>query len=132
MNWLMLKMLIIENLTNDLLDPAHRKMKEANPNLALTFGHCYVASETAYYMLGGKERGWTPQHIKHVGRSHWYLKHESGFILDLTGQQFRTPLDYSEGRGKGFMTKGPCKRTQKLLDRIVGSKRFNLIKSSGH
>lgn len=132
MNWVEFKMLILENLGNELLDAKHRKMKEANPNLAHTFGHCYVASEAAYHMLGGKEKGWTPQFIRHVGRAHWYLKHESGQILDLTANQFRTPIDYSEGRGKGFMTKQPCKRTQLLLTKVVGSDLFKFIKNKGH
>lgn len=131
MNWVQFKMLILENLTSDLLDKTHKKMRDGNPNLPHTFGHCYVASEAAYYLLGGKEAGWTPHHIRHVGRSHWYLKHRTGEILDLTANQFRTPLDYKEGRGKGFMTKQPSKRTVKLLERIGGSRILQIIKKSG-
>jgi len=131
MNWVQFKILILENLSKDLLDKKHRVMRDGNPNLPHTFGHCYVASEVAYYLLGGKEAGWTPMHIKHVGRSHWFLKHKSGQILDLTANQFRTPIDYSEARGKGFMTKLPSKRSMKLLTKIADSEILNLIKSRG-
>ena len=131
MNWVEFKMLILGQLTNDLLDKKHRMMKENNPNLAHTFGHCYVASEVAYHLLGGKEEGWTPHFIRHVGRPHWFLKHKSGQILDLTAQQFRTPIDYSEARGKGFLTKNPSKRALSLIKRIGGSHSLNLIKRLG-
>jgi hypothetical protein len=131
MNWTQFKSLILEQLGNELLDKKHRTMKESNPNLDHTFGHCYVASKVAYHLLGGKEEGWTPHYIRHVGRPHWYLKHKSGFILDLTAQQFRTPINYSEGRGKGFLTKEPSKRSKLLIQKICRSNLLNLIKSLG-
>lgn len=131
MNWIQFKVLIMENLTKELLDKKHRAMREQNPGLPHTFGHCYVASEAAYHMLGGKEAGWRPMHIKHIGCSHWFLQHEDGTILDLTASQFRTPIDYSEARGKGFMTKQPSKRAKKLISRIGDSRLLNLIKKSG-
>jgi len=124
MNWEVFRTLIHGNLSDDLLDKTHREMRKGNPNLPCTFGHCYVVSEAAYHLLGGKESGWTPHHIKHIGRSHWYLKHETGQILDLTASQFHTPINYSEGRGKGFMTKEPSKRTKVLLSRIGVAVKF--------
>lgn len=118
MNWETLRDIIRNNLSNDLLDKKHRLMKANNPNLPPTFGHCYVVSEAVYYLLGGKKSGWTPHHINHVGRSHWFLKHASGAILDFTASQFHTPINYADGRGKGFMTKEPSKRAKELLTRI--------------
>lgn len=95
-----------------------------------TFGQCYVASEAAYYLLGGKEEGWKPMHMKHLGVSHWFLKHESGFILDLTASQFQSPLDYSGARGTGFLTKEPSKRAKKLLIRIRESYGWRKLKKA--
>jgi hypothetical protein len=40
--------------------------------------------------------------MKHLGSSHWFLKHESGYILDLTSNQFKVPLDYNKARGAAF------------------------------
>lgn len=122
MKWAEFRKIIVDNLTDELLDKKHLQMRKGNPNLHKTFGHCYVASEAAYYLLGGKESGWKPCYIKHIGRSHWYLQHESGAVLDLTKEQFNTPVDYTEGRGTGFLTKDPSKRARKLLQRISESK----------
>ncbi len=127
MNWLDFKDMIQNNLSDDLLDKKHLMLRKGNPNLPKTFGHCYVATETAYHLLGGKESGWKPHHIKHVGRSHWYLKHDSGAVLDLTASQFHTPINYEEGRGKGFLTKEPCKRSKLLMKRIDKSNSWRII-----
>jgi len=127
MTWAEFGKLITDQLTDDLLRPKYRKIKKAVavPN---TFGHCYVASEAAYYLLGGKESGWKPMHMKQLGASHWFLKHESGFILDLTRSQFKSPIDYSKARGAAFLTKQPSKRAKKLLIRIKDSRALdNLI-----
>lgn len=81
-------------------------------------GHCYVASEVLYHQLGGKEAGWTPQCVRHEGGSHWYLKHTDGTIIDPTCDQFTTPVPYDKGRGCGFLTREPSKRSQVILDRL--------------
>jgi hypothetical protein len=118
MDWSHFRGIILDELSDDLLDKKHRDIKKNNPNLPATFGQCYVASEAAYYLLGGKEEGWKPMFVRHLGASHWYLQHSSGYILDLTYNQFKTPVDYSRGRGTGFLTKAPSKRAMKLLTRI--------------
>ena len=82
-------------------------------------GNCYVASEALYYLLGGKEAGWKPMNMKHEGESHWFLKHKSGMILDVTVHQFKTTPDYSTARGRGFLTYAPSKRAFELMERIV-------------
>ncbi len=81
-------------------------------------GACYVASELAYHALGGKEAGWTPMNMKWEDTSHWFLRHESGVILDITASQFNNPPDYSKARGRGFLTKRPSKRTQEVITRL--------------
>lgn len=129
MDWSDFRGLIIDNLTDDLLTPRYRRHKKTN-NVPDTFGHCYVASEAAYYLLGGKEEGWKPMHMTHLGASHWFLKHESGYILDLTYNQFKSPLDYSKARGTGFLTKEPSKRAKKLLIRINETRGLAKLKKS--
>ena len=85
-------------------------------------GNCYAASEALYHLLGGKDAGWTPMYIKGPTkgtRAHWFLKHESGLILDATASQFDTKPDYSKGRGCGFLTDAPSERARALMEKLV-------------
>lgn len=98
---------IKENLTDDMLKPAQS-------------GHCYVASETLYHLLGGKEAGLKPMNIKHEGAQHWFLKDKHGNVLDITKDQFKTPVPYDKARGRGFLTKTPSKRTTDFIYKLLG------------
>jgi hypothetical protein len=119
MSWEKLCDLVICNLSDDLLAPKWRKYKKLNPNKHETFGHCYVASEALYYMLGGKKEGWTPQYVEVQGVPHWFLKHKSGAKLDITAAQFQVPVPYDKARGMGFLTNKPSKRAVELMRRIA-------------
>lgn len=84
-------------------------------------GNCYVTSEALYHLLGGKAAGYKPMCVATETDNHWFLKHESGSIIDATVQQFcfgKRP-DYSKARGCGFLTKKPSKRAQKLMRDMV-------------
>lgn len=119
MNLKDLKISIISNLSDDLLSTKYQQIKKSSQfKLPRTFGHCYVASEAAYFLLGGKKGGWKPYYIKYLGCPHWFLKHDSGAILDLTSEQFNSPINYNLAVGKGFLTKNPSKRTLKLIRKI--------------
>jgi hypothetical protein len=120
MEWEDIFDLVLDNLSNDLLTKEWQRSKKLHPTNE-TFGHCYVVSETLYHMLGGKQEGWTPQRVRMQGATHWFLKHQSGAILDLTASQFDMPVPYQLARGSGFLTKQPSKRSLKLLKRIQGS-----------
>ena len=78
-------------------------------------GKCYMASEALYHLLGGKEAGLTPMVIRHHGLTHWYLRDRDGNYIDLTADQFDDSVDYKSGRGCGFLTKQPSKRTKELM-----------------
>lgn len=82
-------------------------------------GNCYVASEALYHILGGKEAGWKPMRMRvdhPLFKTHWFLKHESGMIVDPSRYQFHGMLpDYSKAVGSGFLTKKPSKRALKLM-----------------
>ena len=82
-------------------------------------GNCYVASEALYHLLGGKDSGWKPMHMKVDGESHWFLKHENGTILDATNAQFAFPPQYENARGKGFLTRTPSERARRLMEEIL-------------
>jgi hypothetical protein len=101
------------------LTDADRLFRYRGPSSLPVAGHCYVASEAAYHLLGGKDAGWTPMQIQHGGGSHWYLRHESGLILDITSEQFFKPVPYANGRGRGFLTRQPSKRAARVIDRAT-------------
>ena len=102
-------------LTPDLLKKDRRAGYDPENPLK---GHCYVASEAAYQELGGKKAGWKPMRVRHEGDTHWFLKHESGVLFDLTAPQFEKTPPYADAVGSGFMTKKPSKRARALLRRI--------------
>jgi hypothetical protein len=57
--------------------------------------------------------------LRHEGDVHWFLKHESGLILDATRDQFKTTPPYDKARGTGFLTKGPSKRAQTMMGKLL-------------
>jgi hypothetical protein len=128
MNWKQFTILIKNSLSNDLLNVQYRKIKEQHSEADVAFGHCYVATEAAYYLLGGKETGWSPQFVRVAGYAHWYLRHQSGFIFDPTSSQFKVPVPYHLGKGKGFLSKLPSKRCKQLLKRIEDSPTWAYLK----
>lgn len=108
---------LVKDVRCQLSDDLRKKPYRGNANPVA--GHCYVASEALFHRLGGKSAGWTPQSIQHEGGPHWYLKHQDGTILDATADQFETPVPYEQGRGCGFLTRQPSKRTQAVLDQLA-------------
>lgn len=129
MNWKQFKILIMENLSDDFLSKEWQQKKLAEKNPHSTYGHCYLATEAAYHLLGGREEGWKPYHLKQSGESHWFLKHNSGALLDLTADQFDgVPIRYDLARGKGFLTRDPSKRAKRLILKIRQSSTWQLVK----
>lgn len=106
------------SLSPDLLREPWRSRALAGPNHPMT-GHCYVASESCYHLLGGKRAGWRPMFIRHEGQPHWFLVDRRGRILDVTKDQFRTPVPYHRASGKGFLTSRPSRRAQIVIARVL-------------
>ncbi len=117
---------IKRNLTPDLLKGM---WKNDNPETSST-GHCYVATEALYWILGGPKSGYTPYVLSHKtwphgldkGETHWFLKHKiSGKILDVTKDQFLgIKVEYDKGIPNGMMNYpvGGSKRAKILMNRI--------------
>ena len=85
-------------------------------------GNCYVTSEAVYHLLGGKSSGWKPMVLRMKNGTHWFLKHQSGLILDLTSCQFDRSgekPDYTQARGTGFLTKESSKRASVLMKKLI-------------
>lgn len=102
-----------------LLKPEHRRRAERVPKERRPLaGHCAVASEAVYFMLGGKRAGWKPATLRVSGDVvHWFLQHKDGRVVDPTAGQFACAVDYSKGRGRGFPTPGakPSKRARAVI-----------------
>lgn len=83
-------------------------------------GNCYVVSEAIYHVFKKTNvHGWKSMHMNHENESHWFLKHESGMILDLTAGQFKKKPDYSKAKGMGFLTKEPSRKAAKLMETML-------------
>ena len=104
------------HLTQDLLKPMYRGPH--NP----FYGHCYVATEALYHLMGGTDSG---LHI-YYGRDeldivHWWLEGEDGTVYDPTSRQYtdegRVPPYEVKKRGS-FLTNDPSKRAVKLMKRL--------------
>lgn len=101
-------------LSPDLLKPQFRG---SHPQC----GHCYVATEALFYLLGGASSGWKSFRARdEEGVTHWWLQRDDE-ILDPTSGQYldmgRVP-PYAIGRAGGFLTKEPSQRTVILLERV--------------
>jgi len=104
-------------LTAELLREPYRTWVEKEGAHPFT-GHCYVATEALYHLLGGKAAGWTPMCQQHEGGPHWWLRGPSGEVVDPTAAQFSTPVPYQLGKGKGFLTAQPSKRARIVIERL--------------
>ena len=100
------------NLTDDL----RKKPWKGHPNPLA--GHCYVASEAIFHLLGGRENGWKACTVRFHGANHWFLEHPEFGILDPTAEQYDEPVPYHEARGRGFLTSQPSQRASKIIDRV--------------
>lgn len=100
-------------LTPDLL----KREWAQNPRTPLT-GHCYAATEAMYHMLGGKAAGYKAVGAQHEGGSHWWLQGPRGEVIDPTAGQFKTPVPYARGVGRGFLTREPSARAREIIQRV--------------
>lgn len=103
------------NLSDDLLHPSYRKQYTGQG----VHGHCYIATETLYYLYG-KENGYKPRYCRcNDGGTHWWLE-KDGVVLDPTEEQVADDFDYSAGKSQFFMFY-PSKRCLILAERTKNS-----------
>lgn len=88
-------------------------------------GHCYVASEALYHLLGGKAAGWVPMvgpgvamHGLPAG-THWFLRRDPfHWLYDVTAAQFPDGYpNYDRAHGSGFLTGSPSKNAAEVIRR---------------
>jgi len=127
---------VVSVLSPDLLSPKYAAdlLVDAHP----TTGHCSVAAESVYFLLGGPTAGLIAMVARdHDGTTHWWLVHKpTGTIIDPTRAQYDTLGDcppYERGipgMACGFMGqrrnpasewgfgRNPGKRAAEVLRRV--------------
>lgn len=111
---------IKKSLTPDLLKGMWKKSANSGCSCA---GHCYVATESLYWILGGKESKYKPCVLSDKkGITHWYLMNlEDNTVLDPTVEQFYgKEVPYEKGKPNGMMNHpiGGSKRAKIVIDRV--------------
>ena len=109
-------------LTPDLL---RRDWLARQENEHHTHGHCYVAAEALFHLLGGWDSEWRSWVGFEDNDTHWWLvsNRRNNRILDPTKEQYtcsNPPVEppYSTGRKNTFLTKQPSKRARIVMDRV--------------
>jgi hypothetical protein len=84
-------------------------------------GHCYVAAEALWHLLGPKKwKAVCASYVDEGGKAtHWWLVHkDTGEIADPTKEQYEPGQPpYHLGKGTGFLTRLPSKRAKVVLKR---------------
>lgn len=113
-----------DSLSFDLLKPKYRKIASGK---CKEFGHCYVATEALWHLIGGNLSTFKPFYaFDEEGDTHWWLS-DGKSMLDPTGMQYgvrELKTLYSHGIRCGFLTKKPSKRAMIVINRILFRKKF--------
>lgn len=82
-----LRAAIVQHLDPSWLEPAYQsRWSVDNP----TLGFCSMASEAAFFELGGGPAGWKAMVQREADQTtHWWLEHASGLRFDPTDSQYR-------------------------------------------
>jgi hypothetical protein len=84
-------------------------------------GFAYVGAEAYFHLAGGYETGLHPAHLKHRGKSHWWLVDSDGRVIDLTvGPRETSDFPYGRGRRRPFRhtPAGISRRAQTIVERV--------------
>jgi hypothetical protein len=80
-------------------------------------GQCYISAEALFHLWGKHQNPpFTPHFVRWEDAPHWFLMNSQGEVLDATAGQFNTIPEYSQGKGKGFLTKEPSRRAQTVIN----------------
>jgi hypothetical protein len=84
-------------------------------------GFAYPAAEAYFHLAGGHDAGLRSMHLKHRGRSHWWLLDSQGRVIDLTlGPRETSDFPYDRGKGRPFRQtpSGPSRRARTIAERV--------------
>jgi hypothetical protein len=84
-------------------------------------GFAYPAAEAYFHLAGGYSGGLHPVHIKHRGKSHWWLVDADDRVIDLTLVP-RETSDFPYQRGKRrpfrYTPAGVSRRAKTIVERV--------------
>jgi hypothetical protein len=106
-------------LTEELRSKRHRLGKGRYD------GFAYPAAEAYFHLAGGYDAGLQPMHLKHRGRSHWWLVDGDGQVIDLTlGPREASSFPYERGarRPFRFTPSGLSRRARTIVERVRASR----------
>jgi hypothetical protein len=91
-----------------------------------THGHCYVAAEAMFHLLGGHGSELSPRYAKYLEDdewcTHWWLYSSNrARIFDPSKEQYtyvELNPPYHLGKRCAFLTKQPSKRAVIVIDRV--------------
>jgi hypothetical protein len=88
-------------------------------------GFAYPAAEAYFHLAGGYAAGLQPMHLKHRGKSHWWLLDKEARVIDLTLAPSETS-DFPYHRGKRrpfrYTPTGLSRRAQSIAQRLATSR----------
>jgi hypothetical protein len=107
---------LIARVQAALTDDLRRAPYKGDPNPLA--GHCYVATEALYHLLG-PSAGWAPRVISFPdGGTHWFLQRGAERLDPTAGQFEGEPIPYTRARGCGFLTRQPSRRARVVIARV--------------
>jgi hypothetical protein len=84
-------------------------------------GFAYPAAEAYFHLARGYAAGLQPMHLKHRGRSHWWLLDPDGRVIDLTlAPRETSDFPYHRGRRRPFRytPAGLSRRARTVVERV--------------
>ncbi len=129
------------SLSDDLLSAKWRRIVAGEQARTSLSGHCAIAAEALYDLLGGAAAGYTPYvcsyHEKdgrdvyirapqgHEPLTHWWVRapkgaqRGAGDVIDPTAGQYPYPFPYQHGQPAGFMSPfPPSQRARTIIARV--------------
>jgi len=88
-------------------------------------GFAYPAAEAYFNLAGGYDAGLTPMHLKHRGKSHWWLTDKDGRVIDLTlARRERSDFPYHRGERRPFRytSAGLSSRARTIVERLEAAR----------
>lgn len=88
-------------------------------------GFAYPAAEAYFHLAGGYGAGLHPTHLKHRGKSHWWLTDADGGVIDLTlAPREKSDFLYHRGHRRPFRytPAGISRRAQTIVERVTAAR----------
>ena len=108
-------------LSDDLLSSKYKYIINVKKK-DVTTGHCYIAAEALYHLIGGKKSGYKPRVARDgEDETHWWLE-KDGHKLDPSKKQYTKIGEkppYHLARACGFLTQKPSKIARIIMNRIA-------------